>query len=271
MSEKADVHGAIFAGEKQFHLKVTKEQVGGYVIMPGDPGRVPQIARHLDSPFEIAYNREFCTYGGYLEGELVNVVSSGIGGPSAAIAVEELILCGAHTFIRVGTSGGMVEKVVGGDLVIATAAVRSEGASAEYLPEGYPAAADFRVTSALEKSARALSGQAEGSRFHVGVVHSKDSFYGETHPQTMPVARALLDKWQAYLDCGCLASEMECAALFSVTQVRKARAGAVLTALWNVERSKSGLPNPVCRDNERAIRCAVAAIRELIASDKAEI
>ncbi|MCL2817662.1 MAG: nucleoside phosphorylase [Clostridiales bacterium] len=270
MPRQADGHGAIFAGEKQFHLKVTKEQIGGYVIMPGDPGRVPQIAKHLDSPFEIAHNREFCTYGGYLDGELVNVVSSGIGGPSAAIAAEELILCGAHTFIRVGTSGGMAQKVTGGDLVIAASAVRGEGTSREYLPEGYPAAADFRVVCALEKSARALSRDSDGGRYHVGVVHSKDSFYGETHPQTMPVARELLDKWQAYLDCGCLASEMECAALFSVALVRKARAGAVLTALWNVERSKAGLPDLVCHDNERAIRCAVAAIRELIALDRAK-
>ena len=259
---------SLFTSDRQFHLQVLPEEVGKYVILPGDPGRVPAIAAHLDNAKKIAANREYVTYTGTLEGEKVSVVSTGIGGPSAAIALEELAACGVHTAIRIGTSGGMEESVVGGDLVIATAAVRAEGTSREYLPEGYPAAADFEVVCALRDAAKGLSTGEEGNRFHVGVIHSKDSFYGEVYPDTMPVAAMLNDKWKGYLQCGCLASEMEAAALFSVGLVRRVRVGAVITALWNVERSNKGLSDPVCNDNTRAIRCSVEAIRLLIKRDK---
>lgn len=259
---------ALFASERQFHLAVKPEEVGKYVILPGDPGRVPKIAALLDNAVQMAQNREYNTYTGALCGEKVSVVSTGIGGPSAAIALEELVACGAHTFIRVGTSGGMDVKVCGGDLVIAAAAVRQEGTSYEYLPDGYPAAADFSVTMALQHAAKELSLDEDGKRYHVGVVQSKDSFYGETSPETMPVGKALQDKWDAYLHCGCLASEMETAALFSVGLVRHVRVGAVLTAIWNVERPKAGLPDTVCNDSTRAIQCAVEALKRLILQDR---
>ena len=253
--------------EKQFHLNVSAGEVGRYVILPGDPGRVARIAQHLEEAGPVASNREYTTYTGRLCGEPVSVVSTGIGGPSAAIALEELVKCGAHTFIRVGTSGGMDTKVVGGDLIVAAAAVRAEGTSREYLPPGYPAVANFEVVSALAEAAVALSEDADGRRCHVGVVQSKDSFYGETNPETMPVREMLDEHWQGYLRCGCLTSEMECAALFSVGLARGVRVGAVLTALWNVERFNAGLPDPVCHDSARAIQCAVEAIRKLIAAD----
>ena len=252
----------------QFHLKTTSEQVGKYVILPGDPGRVEKIAKYLDNAEFIASNREYTTYTGTLLGEKVSVVSTGIGGPSAAIAVEELIRCGAHTFIRVGTSGGIDIKVVGGDLVIASGAIRGDGTSREYIPEEYPAVADFEVLSALKKAADNLSSNELGNGCHVGVVQSKDSFYGEIEPEKMPIAEHLVNRWEAYVRCGCLTSEMEAATIFSVAIARHVRAGAVLTALWNVERSKAGLPDPVCHSSERAIRCAVDAIKILIESDK---
>ena len=258
---------ALFASERQFHLHVTPDEVGKYVILPGDPGRVADIAAHLDGAVQMAQNREYNTYTGYLDGEMVSVVSTGIGGPSAAIALEELSACGVHTAIRVGTSGGMDIRVAGGDLVIAAAAVRQEGTSREYLPDGYPAAADFAVVSALCDAAKPLSADEDGRRYHVGVIQSKDSFYGETSPETMPVGGRLQEQWNAYLQCGCLASEMEAAALFSVGLVRRVRVGAVLTAIWNVERPKAGLDDTTCTDSTRAIACAVAAIRRLIAID----
>ena len=173
---------SIMDGERQFHIRTIPEEVGRYVIMPGDPGRVPKIAALLDDAKQVAQNREYNVYTGYLDGEKVTVCSTGIGGPSAAIAVEELVKCGADTFIRIGTSGGMDLSVSGGDLVIASAAVRGEGTSKEYLPEGYPAVADFTVTTALAKAAAALSEDKLGKRYHVGVVHSKDSFYGDKLP-----------------------------------------------------------------------------------------
>ncbi len=258
----------LLQGEKQFHLQVTADQVGKYVILPGDPGRVPKIAAYLEQAEQIAYNREYNTYTGILNGEKVSVVSTGIGGPSAAIAVEELIKCGAHTFIRIGTSGGIDLSVVGGDLLIASAAVRAEGTSKEYLPPDYPAAADFTVLKALDEAAAELSEDVDGKRYHVGVIQSKDSFYGETEPESMPVAGELLSRWEGYVRCGCLTSEMETAAIYSVAIARHVRAGAVLTALWNVERSKAKLSDPLCMDSTRAIRCAVNAIAKLIEADR---
>ncbi len=256
--------------KKQYHLDIDENDIGKYVILPGDPGRVKKIAEYLDNAEKVAQNREYTTYTGTLLGEKVSVTSTGIGGPSAAIAVEELVRSGAHTFIRVGTSGGMADKVLGGDLVVATAAVRSEGTSREYLPDGYPAAADFTVVSALAESADELSENCDGKRYHVGVVHSKDSFYGETNPETMPQEVWLKNNWDGYLKSGCLTSEMECAAVFSVAQVRNVRAGAVLTCLWNVERSKTGEKNLMCNSSERAIKCAISAIKKLIEKDRGE-
>jgi uridine phosphorylase len=259
---------SITDGERQFHIKAKCGEVGRYVILPGDPARVPKIASLLDNAVQVAQNREYNLYTGTLCGEKVSVCSTGIGGPSAAIAVEELIKCGADTFIRIGTSGGINTAVTGGDLCIATAAVRSEGTSYEYLPNGYPAAADFSVVKALEQAAHGLCDGSFGNSVHVGVVHSKDSFYGEVEPESSAVPEKIISAWNSYKACGCLTSEMECAAVFSVGLVRGVRCGAVLTALWNVERSKNGMEDNITNDSSRAIRCAVNAVKILIDSDK---
>lgn len=256
--------------ELKFHLKVKPEDIGEYVILPGDPGRVPKIAAYLDDARIIASNREYTTYTGSLCGEKVSVCSTGIGGPSAAIALEELVQCGARSFIRIGTSGGMATQVVGGDLIIPTAAVRDEGTSREYLPMSYPAAADFSLTAALYETACEMCSGAEGDSCHVGVVQSKDSFYGETNPETMAVERGLKDRWESHLRAGCLTSEMECAALFSVGITRHVRVAAVITAIWNVERSAMGLSNPVNEDTSKAIRCVIETIKKEIQRNKAK-
>lgn len=252
---------------KQYHINVTKDDIGKYVILCGDPGRVPEIAKHFDDAKQMSYNREYNVYTGYLDGVKISAVSTGIGGPSSAIAVEELIKCGAHTFIRVGTSGGIKLDVAGGDLVIASAAIRSEGTSKEYLPDEYPAVADFSVTEALKNAAEKLCTNEEYNRYHIGVVHSKDSFYGETNPEDMPVDYMLLNKWNAYVKAGCLTSEMECSAIYSVALARGVKAGAVLTVLWNVERSKQSLPDNIVQSSEKAIICAIDAMRNLIKSN----
>ena len=250
---------------RQYHIALASGETGGYAILPGDPGRVDRIAAELDSPKLIAQNREFRTFSGTLLGERVCVTSTGIGGPSAAIAMEELIKCGVDTFIRVGTCGGMQPCVKAGDLVIASAAIRGDGTSREYLPEGYPAAADIEVVTALRSAADAL-----GFRHHTGVVQSKDSFYGQTEPESMPMREFLSDRWQSYIRAGCLASEMEAAALLSVGQVRRARVGVVLTAIWNPELVNSGEDASQRFDSEGAIRCAVEALKRLIASGNRE-
>ena len=253
----------VYAKGKEFHIHTTPDLVGRYVILPGDPGRCEKIARHFEGAKKVAENREFVTYTGYLEGEKVSVTSTGIGGPSAAIAMEELIHCGADTFIRVGTSGGMQPEVCGGDLVIATGAIRMEGTSREYAPMEYPAVAHYDVVEALKRAADRL-----GAKSHVGVVQCKDNFYGQHSPDTMPVAYELKDKWDAWIKCGALASEMESAALFIIGSVRRVRTGAVMMVLANQTRREMGLDDPQVYDTEMAVRTAVEAVREMILKER---
>ena len=250
----------------QFHIALSPGQAGEYAILPGDPGRVGDIARQLDKAAFVAENREFRTYAGRLAGKRVCVTSTGIGGASAAIAIEELVKCGVHTFIRVGTCGGMQPDILPGDVVIASAAVRAEGTSDEYLPQGYPACADFETIAALRYAA--VSARL---RYHIGVVHSKDSFYGQTEPESMPMPDRLKERWNAYMRSGCLASEMEAAALFSVGLVRKVRVGAVMTVIWNPELYKDGTNQNEYFDNDRAVTCAVGAIKALIEAGKRDV
>jgi len=247
---------------KQYHISLAPGQVGEYAILPGDPGRVEEIARKLEDPVFVAEKREYKTYVGRHAGKRVCVTSTGIGGASAAIALEELVKCGVHTFIRVGTCGGMQLDILPGDIIIASSAIRAEGTSDEYLPPGYPASADINVTSALQQAAI-----AQGLRYHTGVVHSKDSFYGQTEPDSMPIAERLKERWNAYIRAGCLASEMEAAALYSVGLVRRVRTGAVLTVIWNPERHKAGITQTEYYNNDRAITCALSAIETLITEE----
>lgn len=247
----------------QYHIHLTEEQGARYAIIPGDPGRVPKIAAYLDDAKQVGQNREYNSYLGYLDGEKVLVVSTGIGGPSCAICVEELAKIGVDTFIRVGTCGGMQPEVEPGDVIIGSGAIRQDGTSREYLPIEFPAVADFKVTQALYNAAEKL-----GYRNHVGVVQAKDSFYGQHSPESMPIAPELLYKWEAWKRGGCLASEMEGAALFIVGAARRLRTGAVFHCVWNQEVAKSGMPKERKEDTSCAIKTAIEAIRLLIAEDK---
>lgn len=248
-----------------YHIQVAPGEVGKYVIMPGDPKRCEKIAQYFDDPKLIADNREYITYTGYLEGEKVSVTSTGIGGPSAAIAMEELVQCGADTFLRVGTCGGMQLEVKSGDLVIANGAIRMEGTSKEYAPIEYPAVPNLDVLNAMVAGAKTLR-----QPYHVGVVQCKDSFYGQHSPEIKPVSYELMDKWEAWVRMGCMASEMESAALFIVGNYLRVRTGSVFLVMANQERAKQGLENPVVHDTDMAIRTAVEAIRVLIKQDKGE-
>lgn len=248
---------------KQYHIQVGRGDIGRYVILPGDPKRCAKIARYFDRAVMVADSREYVTYTGYLDGVKVSVTSTGIGGPSASIAMEELTMAGAHTFIRIGTCGGMQLDVKSGDIVIANGAVRMEGTSREYAPIEFPAVPDIHVTNALMQAARDLKQQ-----YHVGVVQCKDSFYGQHSPERMPVGYELLQKWDAWKRLGCLASEMESAALFVVASSLKVRMGSCFLVLANQEREKEGLDNPVVHDTDMAIRISVEAIRKLIRQDQ---
>ncbi len=248
---------------KQYHIQVGKGDVGRYVILPGDPKRCAKIAQYFDNAELVADSREYVTYTGYLDGVKVSVTSTGIGGPSASIAMEELVMSGADTFIRIGTCGGMQTEVRSGDIVIASGAIRMEGTSREYAPIEFPAVADIQVVNSLIKAAEELK-----QEYHVGVVQCKDSFYGQHSPEIKPVSYELLNKWEAWKRLGCLASEMESAALFVVASSLRVRVGSCFLVLANQEREKAGLDNPVVHDTEMAIRVAVEAIRNLIKEDQ---
>lgn len=251
------------AEELLYHLQMKKGDVGRYVLLPGDPGRCEQIASYLDDPHLVAYNREYKTYTGTLLGEKVSVTSTGIGGPSAAIAVEELVKIGADTFIRVGTCGGMNANVIPGSIVVANSAIRAEGTSREYLPIEFPAVADHQVTCALEAAAKRLNLPCK-----VGVVQCKDSFYGQHEPEAQPISDDLLRRWSAWIRGGCLASEMESAALFVLGSCRSVRTGTVLLVCANKDREKLGYSDPSFHDTAPAIQTAIEAIRRLILSDR---
>ena len=247
---------------KQYHIQVGKGEVGRYVILPGDPKRCKKIAQYFDNPVFVADNREYVTYTGTLDGVKVSVTSTGIGGPSASIAMEELTACGADTFIRVGTCGGMDVNVKSGDLVIATGSVRMEGTSVEYAPIEYPAVPDLQITNALVAGAKKID-----VPYHTGVVECKDAFYGQHRPETLPNGPELMRKWDAWLKLGCKASEMESSALFIVASYLRVRCGTVLLTVANQERAKLGLENPQVHDTDKAIQCAIEAIRDLIKQD----
>ena len=247
--------------EKLYHIGFDDTHGAKHVLLPGDPGRVEKIAGYLENPRFYCQNREYTTWLGELDGSTVMVMSTGMGGPSTAICVEELCKTGIHTFIRIGTCGGMADKVVGGDIVIATGAIRQEGTSKEYVPVEFPAIADLSVTNALVQGAKNL-----GATWHTGVVQCKDSFYGQHSPERMPAGEDLIKNWKAWIKAGCLASEMESAALYIVAQTLGVKAGCVLSVVWNQERVAKGLSNPINHDTSQAIKTAIEAVRILIKS-----
>ncbi|MDY6062756.1 MAG: uridine phosphorylase [Erysipelotrichaceae bacterium] len=246
---------------KEYHIGVGKGDVGEYVLLPGDPKRCAKIAKYFDNAELVGDSREYITYTGYLNGTKVSVTSTGIGGASASIAMEELVKCGAKTFIRVGTCGGIDLDVQGGDLVIATGAIRFEGTSKEYAPIEFPAVANIDVINALIKA-------AENNRHHVGVVQCKDAFYGQHRPETLPNSYELLNKWDAWCKLNTKASEMESAALFIVAQYLNVKCGSIFLVVANQERAKLNLVNEQVHDTELAIKTAVDALKILIENDQ---
>ena len=249
---------------KQFHIRCVQGDVGRYVFLPGDPGRCESIASYFGNPVHVGMNREYNIYTGTLCGEKVSVCSTGIGGPSASIAMEELHNIGADTFIRVGTCGGIELDVRSGDVVVATGAIRFEHTSREYAPIEYPAVANFEVTTALVQAARAL-----GKRTQVGVVQCKDAFYGQHSPERMPVSYELLNKWEAWKRLHVKASEMESAALFVVADALNCRCGSCFHVVWNQEREKAGLDQDMSEDTTSAVQVGVEALKRLIRADRA--
>ena len=247
----------------QFHIRCNEGDVGRYCFLPGDPDRCEAIAANFENPVHVGMNREYNIYTGTLLGEKVSVCSTGIGGPSAAIAMEELHNIGVDTFIRVGTCGGIAMDVLPGDVVVATGAVRFEHTSLEYAPLEFPAVPDFGVAAALQ-----AAGQDLGYNIHTGVVQCKDSFYGQHSPEKSPVSYELLQKWESWKRLGVKASEMESAALFVVAAALGVRCGSCFHVVWNQERERAGLAQPMTEDTTGAIKVGIEAMKRIIAQDR---
>ncbi len=248
---------------RQYHIELAPGDVGKYVFLPGDPGRCEMIASYFDEPHKVASHREYETWSGYLDGEKVSVTSTGIGGPSAAIALEELVAIGADTFVRVGTSGAMQDTVRPGDIAVVSGAIRDEGTSMHYLPLEFPAIADIEITQALADSARSA-----GKKVHVGVSQSKDSFYGQHAPGRMPVANRLKDRWAAWIGGGAICSEMEAATLYIVASVLRVRAGGVMMVMGHPDQSPMTPEEWDVSKVENLLPVAIAGMREIIRRDK---
>ena len=238
---------------KQYHTHTVPGDVGKYVLLPGDPGRVPLIAAHLEDAKHIATNREYVTYTGWLDGEKVSVTSTGIGCPSSAIAIEELYRCGADTFIRVGTSGSLQPGTKSNDLAIVTGAIRHEGTSSHYMPIEFPAVCDLEVVTAMRAAVNRL-----GARYQVGISHSKDSFYGEVEPERSAISEELKDLWRAWQIGGAICSEMEISTICVVSSILRARAGGIMAM------HGEGEFGPL----DGLIVAAVESVKELIKMDK---
>jgi len=244
--------------EIQYHIRVNENDVGKYVLLPGDPGRCESIANYFDNPKFVSFNREHKVYTGFIEGEKVSVVSTGMGCPSTAIAVEELVKIGCHTFIRVGTSGAMQPGMEVGDIAVINAAIRDEGTSRQYLPIEYPSIADLDVTNALVQAAKKLD-----FVYHVGVSHTKDSFYSEVEPERMPMAHFLKEQWNSYVAGGAICSEMEASIVFILACIYRKRAGAVTMIIGSDMDTIAKKHDP-----NGMIRVSVEALRILIKKDK---
>jgi len=247
-------HTKIKDMETQYHIGLKKGDVGRYVLLPGDPGRVPKIAKYFDNAEKIAQNREYTTYTGYVDGIKVSSTSTGIGCPSAAIALEELIRVGADTFIRVGTAGSLLEEVKLGDVVISTGAIREEGTSRQYVPLSYPAVGDMDVSLALREACKNMD-----LRYHCGIMHCKDAFYIE-EPEIIPQSSHNLALWETWRKANVKATSMESSALFTIGTIRGVRVGEI-TAIIGLTYNDSPIVKKV--GVEEAIKAAIEAVKIL--------
>lgn len=252
--------------EKTLHIKLDSNDVGKYAIVPGDPARCELIANYLENPKKIQQNREHTTYVGYLEGEKVVVTSTGMGGPSTAICIEELKKCGVDTFLRIGTGASTSEKVKKGDVVVISGAVRMEGTGLHYLPMEFPAVPDFEMAKTLEECSKKLCYNTI-----VGISITKDSFYTQIEPETKPVAYELINKWNSYIKGGAVCTAMEEATLFLVAASLNVRAASVLVSATDYvnkvssDISSSGYPVNYI---DRAIQVGIESLRKIIINDK---
>lgn len=242
------------------HTNLTKGEVGKYAFLPGSPQRVERIAKYLDNPQFLKVNREYETWVGYLEGEMVLVTSTGVGGPSTAIALEELVELGADTFIRIGSCATTSEKCGRGDVIIPSACVRMEGTALHYGPVEFPAVPDIEVLDELRNAANKLE-----YKNVVGTMISRDGFYTQYDEFEKPSKYYIKPQWEAYKKLGAIATEMEAATLFVASASLGVRSGGVMVCATDYQKVNKTYP----MDYEaRAIEVGVEAMRQLIIKDK---
>ena len=245
--------------EKKYHIGLTREDVGDYVLVPGDPFRTPLIAKHLEGAREVAFSREYRTFTGTVGGVRVSAMSSGMGGPSVAIGVEELRELGVHTLLRVGTCGALQRQVKMGDLVIAIGSVRTEGTPDAYVPKEYPAIASLDVVNALVEAA-----EAARVPHHLGLMRSVDALYPDLVPDQMP-RPDLKAEHELWTRAGIIGNDMETSTLFIVSRLRGMRAGTVCLCVDEIGAGEIHHLDPSYMD--RMLSVAVDAIRRLIKRD----
>lgn len=248
--------------DPRYHIRIQDpEKVGKYVLLPGDRGRVKRIAKYLENAEVVGDNREYFTMTGYLNGEKVSVMSTGMGAPCMSIGVEEIKTLGVHTFIRIGTTGAMQPNLKLGDSIIPTAAIRGDGTMDYYLPKAFPAVGHFEVIEALKEAAGII-----GNPHHLGVVLSTDSYYGRFFNSKRAAEEADL-----FVRANTLSIEMEVSALYILGNVHNLRTGAILTIREELGEGGSYVKQAgeeYEKGMEKSIQIAIKAIELLIKKDK---
>lgn len=249
--------------KRMLHIALTEGEIGRYVFLPGSPERAEKISRYFENPQEVAFHREYRTFTGTLDGVPVCVTSTGIGGPSTAIAMEELYQCGADTMMRVGSCASTSPKLKQGDIMIPNGAIRMESVGSHYLPLEFPAVPDFNMTKELEKAAIKV-----GYPYQIGVTITKASFYTQTSPETKPVGKELMMRWEMYEKGGAISTSMECAPLFLIGASLGIRTSCVMVSATNCKDYEGqGDKQPLTNLEDRAIQVAIEAMRNIIRQD----
>ena len=253
------------ANKRMMHIGLCDGDIGQYVFLPGSPERSEKISTYLDDAREVAYNREFRTFTGYLDGTKVSVCSTGMGCPSTATAARELYEIGARVLMRVGSCASTSKKVSMGDVVIPNAAVRMEGVADHFVPVEFPPVPDMDMVEYLEQAAVRL-----GYSYNVGVTISKASFYTQIAAETKPYGYELANRWNSFEKGGATSTEMESSALFVIAEWLRIRAAAVLISATDYKTYTNVVKKKNYKEFEhRAIEVAIEAMRQIIRDDKA--
>ena len=245
----------------QKHIRCKQGDLAEYALIPGDPARAERIARRFDNFEKVSENREYVLFTGMKDGVRISVCSTGIGGPSTAIAMEEMARIGVHTFIRVGSAGGRKENIPVGSVVVVNAAIKGDGTSIAYLPSIYPAVATVEVTNALMQSSREI---LNDEQFFTGVSFTRDAYYVQNQQLN-----------EIFKNTEAAVSEMECATVFTVGAVRGLRTGAIVGTDSNIflknQLTLEEKDRLYHEAEQNTIAIAIGAIIKLAKADQAEV